>query len=84
MSNTQLLINQGQDVSIRGSLSTAYKCVCGGFCLQEMSVRWSNVHVLSMYLYFVLHQVKFLTRIWHPNISSVTGAICLDILKDQW
>lgn len=29
-------------------------------------------------------KVKFITRIWHPNISSVTGAICLDILKDQW
>uniref|UniRef100_A0A2N9FMZ6 Uncharacterized protein n=1 Tax=Fagus sylvatica TaxID=28930 RepID=A0A2N9FMZ6_FAGSY len=21
---------------------------------------------------------------WHPNISSQSGAICLDILKDQW
>ncbi|KAL1518179.1 hypothetical protein ABEB36_001841 [Hypothenemus hampei] len=29
-------------------------------------------------------KVRFMTRIWHPNISSVTGAICLDILKDQW
>ena len=29
-------------------------------------------------------QVKFTTRLWHPNISSQTGAICLDILKDQW
>lgn len=26
-------------------------------------------------------KVRFLTKIWHPNISSVTGAICLDILK---
>lgn len=23
-------------------------------------------------------------QVWHPNISSQTGAICLDILKDQW
>ncbi|XP_057302105.1 ubiquitin-conjugating enzyme E2-22 kDa-like [Hydractinia symbiolongicarpus] len=29
-------------------------------------------------------KVKFITKIWHPNVSSVTGAICLDILKDQW
>jgi len=29
-------------------------------------------------------KMKFLTRVWHPNISSQTGAICLDILKDQW
>lgn len=26
----------------------------------------------------------FITKVWHPNISSQTGAICLDILKDQW
>ncbi len=29
-------------------------------------------------------KMKFLTKVWHPNVSSVTGAICLDILKDQW
>ncbi|KAH8421426.1 hypothetical protein KR009_007473 [Drosophila setifemur] len=29
-------------------------------------------------------KVRFITRIWHPNISSVTGAICVDILKDNW
>lgn len=28
--------------------------------------------------------MKFLTKIYHPNISLVTGAICLDILKDAW
>ncbi|XP_074278395.1 ubiquitin-conjugating enzyme E2 27 [Silene latifolia] len=29
-------------------------------------------------------KMKFLTKVWHPNISSQSGAICLDILKDQW
>lgn len=29
-------------------------------------------------------KVKFITRLWHPNVSSQTGTICLDILKDQW
>ena len=29
-------------------------------------------------------KMRFMTRVWHPNISSVTGAICLDILKDEW
>lgn len=29
-------------------------------------------------------RMQFDTKIWHPNVSSQTGAICLDILKDQW
>eukprot|EP00735_Rhodelphis_limneticus_P006585 TRINITY_DN19005_c0_g1::TRINITY_DN19005_c0_g1_i1::g.21589::m.21589 TRINITY_DN19005_c0_g1::TRINITY_DN19005_c0_g1_i1::g.21589 ORF type:complete len:195 (+),score=13.12,sp/Q9FI61/UBC27_ARATH/55.79/2e-68,UQ_con/PF00179.21/1.8e-44,UBA/PF00627.26/1.5e+04,UBA/PF00627.26/2.2e-07,Prok-E2_B/PF14461.1/7.5e-07,RWD/PF05773.17/0.0051 TRINITY_DN19005_c0_g1_i1:85-669(+) len=29
-------------------------------------------------------KVKFVTKVWHPNVSSQTGAICLDILKDEW
>lgn len=28
--------------------------------------------------------MKFDTKVYHPNISSQTGAICLDILKDAW
>jgi ubiquitin-conjugating enzyme (huntingtin interacting protein 2) len=28
--------------------------------------------------------MKFDTKVYHPNISSQTGAICLDILKDNW
>ncbi|KMZ79714.1 hypothetical protein PVIIG_00988 [Plasmodium vivax India VII] len=29
-------------------------------------------------------KIKFNTKIWHPNISSQTGAICLDVLKNEW
>lgn len=33
---------------------------------------------------FVPPKMKFVSKVWHPNISSQSGAICLDILKDQW
>ena len=29
-------------------------------------------------------KMKFITKVYHPNISSASGAICLDILKDTW
>ncbi|GAO47388.1 hypothetical protein G7K_1596-t1 [Saitoella complicata NRRL Y-17804] len=29
-------------------------------------------------------RMNFDTKVYHPNVSSQTGAICLDILKDQW
>jgi ubiquitin-conjugating enzyme (huntingtin interacting protein 2) len=29
-------------------------------------------------------KMKFDTKIWHPNISSQTGAICLDVLGKEW
>nr|CAD7452327.1 unnamed protein product [Timema tahoe] len=28
--------------------------------------------------------VKFKTPVWHPNISSATGSICLDVLQEEW
>ncbi|CAN0271812.1 unnamed protein product [Ectocarpus sp. 4 AP-2014] len=42
-----------------------------------------NIDIPSGYP-FEPPKMKFVTKIWHPNISSQTGAICLDILKDQW
>ncbi|WPG97313.1 Hypothetical protein R9X50_00008700 [Acrodontium crateriforme] len=29
-------------------------------------------------------QMRFITKIWHPNVSSQTGAICLDTLGTAW
>mmetsp|Transcript_81394 Transcript_81394/g.189063 ORF Transcript_81394/g.189063 Transcript_81394/m.189063 type:complete len:203 (+) Transcript_81394:61-669(+) len=29
-------------------------------------------------------KMKFDTKIWHPNISSQTGVICLDVLGKEW
>ncbi|KAJ7843336.1 hypothetical protein B0H14DRAFT_2778908, partial [Mycena olivaceomarginata] len=28
--------------------------------------------------------MKFITKVYHPNVSSASGAICLNILKDAW
>lgn len=33
---------------------------------------------------FVPPKMRFKSKVWHPNVSSANGAICLDILKDQW
>ncbi|GMK60033.1 hypothetical protein CspeluHIS016_0902500 [Cutaneotrichosporon spelunceum] len=29
-------------------------------------------------------KMKFITKVYHPNVSSASGAICLDILKNKW
>ncbi|KAJ7366151.1 ubiquitin-conjugating enzyme/RWD-like protein [Mycena albidolilacea] len=29
-------------------------------------------------------KMKLITKVYHPNVSSASGAICLDILKDAW
>lgn len=42
-----------------------------------------DIHIPNDYP-FRPPKMKFDTRIYHPNISSQTGAICLDILKEQW
>ncbi|KAH9987085.1 ubiquitin-conjugating enzyme/RWD-like protein [Russula vinacea] len=34
--------------------------------------------------HFAIDIMKFITKVYHPNVSSASGAICLDILKDAW
>jgi len=59
--------------TLKGPTATVYE---GGMFLVDI--------VIPPNYPFVPPKMKFLTKIWHPNVSSVTGAICLDILKDQW
>lgn len=58
---------------IKGPTGTAYE---GG--VFEIDITLPNQYP------FVPPKMNFVTKVWHPNISSQTGAICLDILKDQW
>ena len=47
----------------------------------------THLHTRSLSLCYALicsALLPWLAAVWHPNVSSQTGAICLDILKDQW
>merc|ERR1719217_1097717 len=58
---------------IKGPVSTPYE---GGKFAVDI--------VLPSDYPFVPPKMKFDTKVWHPNISSESGAICLDILKNEW
>ncbi len=59
--------------TITGPDNTPYKG--GVFCVDI---------VLPSDYPFVPPKMRFDTKVWHPNVSSANGAICLDILKSEW
>jgi len=68
----------GDDISVwegylKGPESTPYE---GGHFLLEVIIPEGYPYSPP--------KIRFDTKIWHPNISSQTGAICLDILKNEW
>ncbi|KAJ3391405.1 hypothetical protein HDU92_009065 [Lobulomyces angularis] len=64
---------EGDGVAVEGPLDTPYQ---NGIFKLEI--------ILPDAYPFYPPKIKFLSKIYHPNISSQTGAICLDILKDAW
>lgn len=44
-----------------------------------------QIHIVIPNEYpFKAPTMKFDTKVWHPNVSSQTGAICLDTLSSGW
>lgn len=58
---------------IKGPVDTPYES--GVF---ELAIRCTSEYPLAP------PSIKFITRIFHPNVHFRTGDICLDILKKEW
>uniref|UniRef100_A0A7S1VCB2 UBC core domain-containing protein n=1 Tax=Grammatophora oceanica TaxID=210454 RepID=A0A7S1VCB2_9STRA len=58
---------------LKGPPDTAYE---GG--VFQLNIRCGSDYPL------VPPNIKFMTKIFHPNIHFKTGDVCLDILKKEW
>eukprot|EP01068_Selenidium_serpulae_P015786 Selendium_serpulae@DN6243_c0_g2_i1.p1 len=72
-------------VEVRGGNMRHWLCTMDG----PPSTPYENQQfTLSIYFPddypFAAPEVKFVTKVWHPNISSKTGAICLSTLASGW
>jgi hypothetical protein len=45
---------------------------------------WVLCNIMNFICFYVCLQVYFMSKIWHPNISSASGYVCLNILKTDW
>ncbi|KAJ3391636.1 ubiquitin-conjugating enzyme E2 K [Entophlyctis sp. JEL0112] len=63
------------------------------FLMRFLIVPTDEMYVFHRFLFPFIHRIlceiatrppTVITKVYHPNVSSQTGAICLDILKDQW
>lgn len=54
---------------------------------QTVDVKKQRYHdrpPLMVHTFNAVEQVKFVTRIYHPNVKTDTGEICSDILNENW
>ncbi|KAF4451161.1 ubiquitin-conjugating enzyme (huntingtin interacting protein 2) [Fusarium austroafricanum] len=71
------LVNEGNMTQLQGTFSGPSDTPYAGGTFKV------DIKIPEQYP-FKAPGIKFETKIWHPNVSSQTGAICLDTLSTNW